>query len=84
MRQLKDQKLKTKLSPQVLLGLGAVAVVLVVGSLIYFLRASDPASRGPIAFKKFDYGAHMQQTHQFNQHAPVAAGSPGSNSAATP
>ena len=70
--------MKTKLSPQVLLGLGAVAVVLVVGSLVYFLRASDPASQAPIAYKKFDYGAHMQQMHQ---HTPVAAGSPGGHSA---
>ncbi len=76
--------MKTKLSPQMLLGLGAVAVVLVVGLLIYFLRASDPTSQAPIAYKKFDYGAHMQQTHQMDQHTPVAGGSSGSHSAATP
>lgn len=72
------------MSPQMLLGIGAGAVVLVVGLLIYFLRASDPASHAPIAYQKFDYGAHMQQTHQMGRHAPVAASTSSGGTAATP
>lgn len=55
-----------------------MAIVVVVGTLMYFLRASDPVARGPIPYKKFDYGAHMeQQKRDFNRD-------PASASAATP
>ena len=64
------------------MGIGAVAVVVVIGLLVYFFRASDPAARGPIPYKKFDYGAHMQeQTREFNRTPTAAgAGQPGSSS----
>ncbi|MBC8134902.1 MAG: hypothetical protein H8F28_03330 [Fibrella sp.] len=58
-----------------LMGISAVAVAVVVGLLMYFLRASDPAARGPIPYKKFDYGAHMeQQKRDFNRQPTPASG----------
>lgn len=57
------------------MGVGAAAVVLVVGLLMYFLRASDPVAKGAVPYKKFDYGAHMeQQKRDFNRN-PSAPGS---------
>ena len=54
------------------MAMGAVVVVVIVGLAIYFLRASDPAARGPIPYKKFDYGAHMQeQKRQLNRQTPT-------------
>lgn len=65
--------MKTEISPKVLIGIGAAAAVVIIGLLIYFLRASDPASRAPIPYKKFDYGAHMQQQmQQFNRQPALA------------
>lgn len=46
----------------------AAAVVVIVGLLIHFLRASDPAARPPVPYKKFDYGAHMQQQMRNYNH----------------
>ena len=66
--------MKTKISQKAILGIGAAAAVVVVGLLIYFLRASDPASQAPIPYKKFDYAAHMQQTNQQAQHSPSVPG----------
>ena len=66
--------MKTELSSKALLGIGAGAVV-VIGLLIYFFRASDPAARPPVPYKKFDYGAHMQQQmHDFNRQNPSQSG----------
>jgi hypothetical protein len=57
-----------------LVGISAAAVVIVV-LLVYFFRASDPASRPPVPYKKFDYGAHMQQQmRQFDRQTPSASG----------
>ena len=67
---------KSDTAPKVLLGVGIAAAAIIVGLLIYFLRASDPASRAPIAYKKFDYGAHMQQT-QPRAATPPSSSSPG-------
>ncbi len=53
--------MKAEISQKALVGIGAAAVVVVVGLLIYFFRASDPAARAPVPYKKIDYGAHMQQ-----------------------
>jgi len=76
LKEEKSEKLQ-----KVFVGVSAAAVVVVVGILMYFLRASDPAARGPIPYKKFDYGAHMQeQTHEFNrQPSPVAGSAPGTH-----
>jgi len=63
--------LKAKLSPKALLGIGAAAAVLIAGFVVYFLRASDPTAQAPIPYKKFDYGAHMQnQMSQYNRQQP--------------
>lgn len=60
------------MSSQMLLGIGAGAVVLVVGLLICFLRASDLTSRAPIVCQKFDYGTCTQQTHQLDRPTQAA------------
>ena len=76
--------MNVELSPKVFLGMGAAAVV-IVGCLIYFLRASDPASRPPVPYQKFDYGAHMQeQMRQFNRQPPSASSPPQPSSPAAP
>lgn len=73
---------KSENSQKVLVGVGAAAVVVVVGLMMYFLRASDPAASGPIPYKKFDYGAHMeQQNRQFNRDPTTAATAPPSGPA---
>ena len=64
-------KEKEAVSPKVVLGAGIVAAVVLVGFLIYFFRASDPAARGPVPYKKFDYGAHMEeQKRDLNRQTP--------------
>jgi len=60
--------LKAEISQKVLVGIMAAAVVVIVGLLIHFLRASDPAARPPVPYKKFDYGAHMQQQMRNYNH----------------
>ncbi len=52
---------------KLLLVLGAVAVVVVAGLIVYFARASDPAASGPIPYKKVDYGAIREQREQQNR-----------------
>ena len=57
------------------MGVGAAAVVVVVGLMMYFLRASDPVARGPIPYKKYDYGAHMeQQAREYNRQPVTPSG----------
>jgi len=64
--------LKTKLSTKTLLGIGAATAVAVVGLVIYFVRATDPATQAPIPYKKFDYSAHMQdQARQYGRQGPA-------------
>lgn len=64
-------------SQKVILGISVVTIVAVIGFLVYFFRASDPAARGPIPYKKFDYGAHMQdQARQYNRQPAAASGAP--------
>ena len=59
-----------------LLGIGAAAVVGLVVFLVYFFRASDPAASGPIPYKKFDYGTHMQeQMRDYNRQPSTASNS---------
>lgn len=74
-----SDELKTAISKKVLVGISVAAVAVVVGLLVYFLRASDPAGSPPVPYKKFDYGAHMQQTQPADRQAPSASSSsPGS------
>lgn len=68
--------MKAEISQKAFLGMGAAAIVVVVGLAVYFFRASDPASSAPIPYKKFDYGAHMQQQMgQLNRQGPQPTGS---------
>lgn len=60
---------------KLLLVLGAVAVVVVVGLIVYFYRAGDPAARGPVPYKKVDYGAiREQQNRDFSRRSPSDPG----------
>ncbi len=66
--------MKKELPQGAIWGAGAAAVV-IVGLLIYFFRASDPAASGPVPYKKFDYGAHMQEQMQnYNRQPTYGAG----------
>jgi len=65
-----------EISQKVIWGLG-VAGVIVVGILFYAFRASDPASRPSIAYKKVDYGAYMQRERQSDRQMPTQPNSPG-------
>jgi len=65
--------LKPEVSQKLLLGIGAAAVVGIVGFLLYFFRASDPAASGPIPYKKFDYGSHMQEQMRDYNRQPSSA-----------
>lgn len=66
--------MKEAVPQKVLWGAGAVAVVALIGFLVYFFRASDPAAHGPVPYKKFDYGAHMeQQMRDYNRQAPTTS-----------
>jgi hypothetical protein len=73
--------LKAKLSSKALLGIGAAAAVLIAGFLVYFLRTSDPTTQAPIPYKKFDYGAHMQQQMSQNGRLPADAANAGHSTA---
>ncbi|MEO7716242.1 MAG: hypothetical protein ABIY70_08560 [Capsulimonas sp.] len=50
-----------KLSPKAFWGICIAVVAAVVAVVAIFIRSSDPASQGPIAYKKYDMGAHMQE-----------------------
>ncbi len=65
--------MKEAASQKMIWGISAVAVVVVVGFVVYLLRASDPAARGPIPYKKFDYGAHMQEQQRQLNRQPTPA-----------
>ncbi|BDI33813.1 hypothetical protein CCAX7_58640 [Capsulimonas corticalis] len=54
-----------------MLGIGVAAIIAVIGVMIYFFRASDPAARPPIPYKKFDMDQHMAE---LRQHEGTAAG----------
>ena len=70
---MNKEQAKPEISQQALWGISATAVVVIVGFLIYLFRASDPAAHGPIPYRKFDYGAHMQQQMQDFKRQPTAA-----------
>ncbi|BDI30290.1 hypothetical protein CCAX7_23410 [Capsulimonas corticalis] len=65
--------MNAKLSSKALMGIGGVAVGVLVGLVLYFIKGSDPAARPPVPYKKFDYGAHMQEMSQ-SQNRPAAMG----------
>ena len=71
--------MKQEIPQRAIWGIGAAAVV-VIGILIYLFRATDPAARGPIPYKKFDYGAHMQeQMREYNRQPTSTIGASPSN-----
>lgn len=63
---------KEGIPQKLFIGIGLVAIVVVIGLVVYFFRASDPAARGPVPYQKFDYGAHMeQQKREMNRRTPT-------------
>ncbi len=54
-------------------GAAAAAVVVIVVLLFYFFRANDPAARGPVPYKKFDYGAHMEDQKNRPDRQPTSS-----------
>ena len=65
---------KEGISPKVIFAISAAVIAALIGFVIFRVRASDPASRGPIPYKKFDYAAqvHEQGSHINRQTGPGA------------
>ncbi|BDI28835.1 hypothetical protein CCAX7_008860 [Capsulimonas corticalis] len=65
--------MNAKLSSKALTGIGVLAVGVLVGLVLYFLKGSDPAAQAPIPYQKVDYAAHMREMSQ-SQNRPAAMG----------
>ena len=82
-------KLKEAIPQKALLGIGGAVIVLIIGFVAYYFHASDPAAQGPIPYKKFDYGAHIQeQAQQYGNRQAVtganATSAPGATATSAP